>query len=144
MATGEEVQGNEPGDAPKKATKSGPKKPAFITQVKMLKAEAILVAEAHAKLVGELSETIASANAALANKAAQIEALTNQQSEHISSIAALKDEIEQVHSLCDLLPGTAGRKTTPEESWNAKDIKLMTRLATYLASRSIPATPAAI
>jgi hypothetical protein len=46
-----------------------------------------------------------------------------------------KAELEQVHVLLDVLPGAAGRKTTTDESWNAREINAMTRLASYLASR---------
>jgi hypothetical protein len=44
-------------------------------------------------------------------------------------------QIEQVHALLDVLPGAAGRKTEHEESYYRKDINVMTRLASYLASR---------
>lgn len=44
-------------------------------------------------------------------------------------------EIEQVHALLDVLPGSAARKTDGVNSWEQKEITAMTRLASYLALR---------
>ena len=49
--------------------------------------------------------------------------------------AEAEAEIEQVHALLDVLPGAAGRKTEHEEAYHRKDIKMVTRLASYLAHR---------
>lgn len=46
-----------------------------------------------------------------------------------------RGEIEQVHILLDALPNAVARKTEHEDSWQRKDLNLMTRLAAWLATR---------
>ena len=48
------------------------------------------------------------------------------------------EALEQVHALLDVLPGAVGRKSQTEQSWNRKDLTLMTRLASYFANCGAP------
>lgn len=75
---------------------------------------------------------------------AQIEKLTkerdnekNGKTTFYDKSVRLEAEIEQVNMLLDVLPGAAPRKNEDEDRWRQKEYTLMTRLASYLATRTV-------
>lgn len=94
------------------------RKPAASTQIKNLIAE------------------LATATAKIAEAEKKFEAEKKSKDTWYAKTQKLEAEIEQVHVLCDVLPGAAGRKTDHEETYYRKDVKMMSRLASYLAHRA--------
>ena len=92
------------------------KKPSAITQLKNLKIE-------HAALqqqVGKLEKDLATAK--------------SNYDYAIKERTAMQGEVEQAHSLLDVLPGV-GRKSDPNEYGGTTAYTLATRIAAYLAKR---------
>jgi predicted nuclease with TOPRIM domain len=82
------------------------------------------------------------ANAEIADLKIQMEKLTKERDNErngkdtfYQKASRLESEIEQVNMLLDVLPGAAPRKSEDEDRWRQKEYTLMTRLASYLASR---------
>lgn len=80
-------------------------------------------------------QRIAELEAALEKSQAALKASEATKSSWYEKHQAIEAELEQVHALLDNLPGACGRKTEHEESYYRKDIKVVTRLAAWMASR---------
>lgn len=89
------------------------------------------------KLLKEARETIAAMQAAATEMEKKLKSETSAKDSYYKLMNEAQNEIEQVHCLLDVLPATPGRKTEAPDQWQQKDVKLMTRLAAYLANRNM-------
>ena len=93
------------------------------------KLKAALAAEAEARAA------LASSEAERAKLAEDLKRTTATRDRNAAEREALAAEIEQVHSLLDVLPDAVALKGPPANGYAEWEVKLMTRLAAWLAVR---------
>lgn len=143
MSDIENVQAAEP--KAKKPSKRE-KKPAFVTQVKLLKAEIEKMTADHAAALEASTAIVAQRDTTIAKLEKDLASMISSKDHYYKGKEAAEASVEQVQLLLDTLPGTPARTiSVPHYSGTTeKSLDPMTRLASYLSQRQIPGPAPAV
>lgn len=100
----------------------------------MRKSQAVLLLEANAE-IETLKNTVAQRDTRIAELDKKLESEKTSYSNKVKERNEIAAELEQVHLLIDALPVAVAREVEGKNSWDNKNLNVLTRLAVFMASK---------